>query len=418
MPTSPQHDDTMTPALADGPGTTGPLHGIRVLDLTSIVLGPLATQVLGDHGADVVKVETAEGDLVRANGVSRHAGMSSIFLAINRNKRSIVLDLKRAQGRALFLELAAGADVVVHNMRVQAMERLGLGYEQVRAVNPQVVYCVATGFGQDGPDRDKPAFDDIVQAACGLAALQAGADGVPAYVPSLVADKTAGLALANAILAALVHKARTGQGQQVEVPMFETLVAFNMAEHLGGLAFEPPTAPAGYGRILAGGRRPLPTADGHVAILPYVAQQWQRLFAQVGEAARLQAFDLADRYRVNQVVRALYGQLAELTPRRSTAEWIAVCEALDIPATRIYALDDLPAHPHLQAVGLFQTAQHPSEGTVRYVRPTARFGRTPASVRRQAPRVGQHTAAVLAELGYTAEQVATFMAPGGVAATG
>ncbi len=391
---------------------TGPLAGLRILDLTSIVLGPLATQILGDYGADVIKVEAVEGDLVRANGVSRHAGMSSIFLSINRNKRSIVLDLKREQGRALFLELAAGADVVVHNMRTQAMDRLGLGYAQVRAVHPQVIYCAATGFGQDGPDHARPAFDDIVQAASGLAALQRNSDGDPAYVPSLIADKAAGMAVANAILAALVHKARTGQGQHIEVPMFESIVAFNLAEHMGGMAFDPPVGPAGYSRILAGGRRPLRTADGHVAILPYTTDQWQRLFQHVGREDVLCPYDLSDRYRLNAVVRELYGELDTITRSRSTAEWMEICSQLDIPGTRVYGLDDLPSHPHLKAVDLFQVTEHPSQGRIRTMRPVARFSATPLSVRLHAPLLGQHTDSILAELGYTPEEIGAFRADG------
>lgn len=218
---------------------TGPLAGVRVLDLSSVVLGPLATQILGDYGADVIKVEGLEGDLMRANGVSKHRGMSSIFLSINRNKRSVAIDLKDVRGIAALRRAIVGVDVVVHNMRVAAIERLGLGYAAVSALKPDIVYCVATGFGQDGPDAARPAFDDVIQAACGLASLIGHDRDAPAYPPSLIADKTTGLALANAVLAALFHHARTGEGQYVEVPMLETMVAFAMAEHMSGLSFEP-----------------------------------------------------------------------------------------------------------------------------------------------------------------------------------
>ncbi len=240
---------------------TGPLAGVRVLDLTAVVLGPLATQILGDYGADAIKLEPLEGDLMRANGVSRQRGMSSIFLALNRNKRSLAIDLKRPEGLATVRRLLPTVDVLVHNMRSAAIERLGLGYSACAALNPRLLYCVASGFGEDSPDAGKPAFDDVIQAACGLAWLigqsSGQASGQPDYVPSLIADKTTGLALANAVLAALFERTQSGQGQYVEVPMFETMVAFTLAEHLGGLSFEPPAGPAGYARLLAGGRKPV-----------------------------------------------------------------------------------------------------------------------------------------------------------------
>jgi len=398
------------PGHAAGKARTGPLDGIRVLDLTSVVLGPLATQVLADLGADVIKVEGPEGDLMRANGVSQHAGMSSIYLALNRNKRSVVLDLKSADGAAALRELIAGADVLVHNMRVSAIERLGFGYAAVAALNPRIVYCVATGFGQDGPDRDKPAFDDIIQAACGLVALGSAADERPEYVPSLIADKTTGLALANAVLAALLHRERHGEGQQVEVPMLETMASFVLAEHLGGLTFDPAPAGAGYARLLQGGRRPARTRDGWICALPYTDRHWQGFFRAVGREDLGEKYDISSRAQRNANIRALYQHLGEITPERSTAEWMALFEALDIPATPIYALDALPAHPHLEAVGLFQRTEHPSEGPLREMRPAARFSATPLSLRRHAPRLGEHTAEVLAEAGLDEAVVARLAA--------
>jgi crotonobetainyl-CoA:carnitine CoA-transferase CaiB-like acyl-CoA transferase len=402
--------DTATPTTAQA--GKGPLSGIRVLDITTVVLGPLATQILGDYGADVIKIEGAEGDLMRANGVSRHPGMSSVFLALNRNKRSLALDLKQPAGREIFLELAARADVVVHNMRVPAIERLGLGYEAVRAIKPDIVYCAATGFGQDGPHGAKPAFDDIIQAACGMASLVGQANGIPDYVPSLIADKTAGMAVANAVLAALVHRVRTGQGQYIEVPMFETLVEFTLAEHMGGLAFSPALGSAGYGRIVSGGRKPAPTADGHIAMLPYSPRQWINLLTRVERTDLVKSYDIVDRQKLNAVVRDLYRELGKLTRLKTTAEWMAICEELDIPATPIYALDDLPDHPHLKAVGMFQSMNHPSEGPLRYVRPAVRFAATPASVRLPAPSLGQHSAEILASLGYSEQEIARMKSQG------
>jgi len=261
----------------------GPLDGVRVLDLTAVVLGPFATQILGDYGADVIKVEAPAGDRMRANGVARRPrGMSSIFLAINRNKRSLCIDLKQADGVAAIRRLLPTVDVLVHNMRPAAVERLGLGYDAAAALNPRLVYCVAPGFGQGGPDEAKPAFDDVIQAACGLAGLLGHDSGRPAYIPSLIADKTVGLALTNAVLAALFERTVSGRGQFVEVPMLETMVAFTLAEHLGGLSFHPPHGAAGYQRLLAGGRRPAPTRDGHVAMLPYSGEHWREFFRRAG----------------------------------------------------------------------------------------------------------------------------------------
>ena len=385
---------------------SGPLAGVRILDLTSVVLGPLATQILGDFGAEIIKVETPEGDLMRANGVSLHPGMSSVFLAINRNKRSLSVDLKQAEGKDVLRRLIPGMDVLVHNMRVAAIGKLGFGYEAVAALNPEIVYCVATGFGQDGPDRDKPAFDDIIQAACGLASFNGLGRDKPDYAPTLVADKTTGMALVNAVLAALFHRERTGHGQYVEVPMFETMVAFMLAEHLGGLTFDPAPSGAGYARLLGGGRKPAPTRDGYIAMLPYTGEHWAAFFNAAGRADLAAKYGVADRQARNANIVPMYADMAELTRQQTTAYWMEVCAKLDIPATPIYSADDLPEHPHLKAVGLFRSAQHPSEGPIRYVAPPTRFSATPAGVRFQAPVLGQHTGEILREAGYTEAEIA------------
>ena len=394
------------------PRATGPLAGVRVLDLTSVVLGPIATQILGDYGADVVKVESLEGDLMRSNGVSLHRGMSSIFLAVNRNKRSVAINLKTDAGRAAVQALIAGADVLVHNMRVAAIERLGLGYAAVQAINPKIVYCMATGFGQDGPDAHRPAFDDVIQAACGLAALTGHGREQPGYVPSLIADKTTGLVVVNAVLAALFHRERTGQGQQVEVPMFETMVAFTLAEHLGGLTFDPAPAKAGYARLLAGGRKPAPTRDGYVALLPYSGEHWVGLFEAGGRPDLIAKYQLHDRQERNGRITELYADLASVTREMATDDLLALCDALDMAATRLYGIDELQAHPQLQAVGLFQPLAHPSEGNTITLRPPTRFERTPASVRFGAPLLGQHSCELLAEAGVDANTLARWLADG------
>jgi crotonobetainyl-CoA:carnitine CoA-transferase CaiB-like acyl-CoA transferase len=384
----------------------GPLHGVRILDLTGVVFGPIATQALADMGADVVKIEGLTGDRMRANGVSVHRGMSSIYLALNRNKRSLAIDLKKPAGQQLLKRLIPSFDVFVHNMRVPAIERLGLGYEQVRALHPNVIYCAATGFGQSGPDNERPAFDDIIQAASGLTWLNSAGGKEPDYVPSLIADKTAGLVLANAMLGALLCRERTGIGQYVEVPMFETLVSFVLAEHLGGLTFVGGDKPAGYQRILAGGRRPARTADGFVAMLPYTEKHWKAFFAFVGREDLAAKYNMADRHERNARIAELYADMHSMTPLRTTAEWVERCRELDIPCTPIYALEELVDHPHLKAVDFFETVEHPTEGRIRRVRPTARFSETPLSVRSEAPTVGQHTDEVLAEFGLSADEIA------------
>ena len=405
----------MTEPFADAPSSplagalhkprTGPLAGVRVLDLTAVVLGPLATQILGDYGADVIKIEPLEGDLMRANGISRKRGMSSIFLAINRNKRSLAIDLKRPEGVAAILRLLPTVDVLVHNMRSAAMERLGLGYAACAACNPRLLYCVATGFGEDGLDAGKPAFDDVIQAACGLAELIGHESGQPDYVPSLIADKTTGLALANAVLAALFERSRSGLGQYVEVPMFETMVAFTLAEHLGGRSFEPPQGPAGYPRLLAGGRKPAPTQDGHVAMLPYTATHWQKFFNQMGRTDLSDKYGADDRHARNARVSELYADMASITRTMTTTDLLTLCRSLDIPATRLYGIDELTEHPHLKSVGLFESQQHPTVGAIVAVRPPTRFARTPAELALPAPELGEHSAAVLREAAFTEAEI-------------
>lgn len=377
---------------------SGPLAGIRVVDLTSVVLGPLATQILADYGADVIKVEGPAGDIIRSNGVSTHKGMGSIYLALNRNKRSIVLDLKQADGKEALRDLVRTADVLVHNMRVKAIEKLGFGYEAVRELNPRIVYCAATGFGQDGPHRDRPAFDDIIQASSGFVGVGSLGKDAPEYSPNLIADKTIGIFTANAVTTALFHRERTQQGQYVEIPMLETMASFVLAEHMAGLTFPGSTEPAGYKRIVRGGRRPYPTKDGWIGVLPYTEKHWIAFFNAVGKGELIEEFDIADRQKRNARIQEIYAALGSITPLKTTEEWLELCNTLDIPATRIYDLEDLPEHPHLKAVGLFEESTHPIVGTIRQIRPTIRFSATPLTIYRHAPALGEHTDEILAEL--------------------
>jgi crotonobetainyl-CoA:carnitine CoA-transferase CaiB-like acyl-CoA transferase len=387
------------------PEAAGPLAGIRVLDVTNVVLGPLATQTLGDYGAEVIKVESPAGDLMRSGSYMRRPGMASTFLGLNRNKRSLCIDLRQAEGAAALRRVVPSCDVLVHNMRVEAIERLGFGYAAVKALRPDIVYCVATGFDEDGPDAGKPAFDDIIQAASGLVAITGIGKDAPDFIPTLVADKMTGMAVVNAVLAALFHRQRTGQGQYVEVPMLETVTAFVMAEHLGGLTFEPP-GPVGYTRILGGGRSPSPTKDGHIGILPYTLDRWTALLKAVGRPELAELPMIKDREVRNARSKDVYALLATITRTRTTAEWMELCHELDIPAMPVYGLDELPRHPQLVATKLFQTAEHPTEGTVHYTRPATKFAATPASVRRLAPTLGQHNAEILREVGFTDDDIA------------
>lgn len=396
------------------PKPTGPLAGVRVIDMTGVLLGPLATQILGDYGADVIKVEPLEGDMIRANGAHKADGstaaLSSIFLAANRNKRSLAIDLKSEEGREAVRRLVKTADALIHNMRVEAIERLGFGYDAVRKIKPDIVYCAACGFGQDGPDRARPAFDDVIQAASGLVAVADVYAERPDYVSSLIADKTTGLALVNAFLAALFHRERTGQGQYVEVPMLETMAAFVLAEHMGGMTFEPREGPAGYARLMRGGRRPMRTRDGWLALLPYTAEHWTAFFSEIGRDDLVAV--AVNRPERNRRIKELYAAMEQALARRPTDDWLATCERLDIPATRLYALDDLPDHPHLAATNFFELHDHPTVGKIRMTRPPTKFSQTPASVRRLAPRLGEDSEEILREAGFREDAISAFFAAG------
>ena len=394
--------------------SNGPLTGIRILDLTSVVLGPLATQILGDYGAEIIKVESLEGDLMRTNGVNLAPGMSSIFLTINRNKQSLALDLKSEAGKSILRKLIPRVDAVVHNMRVSAIDKLGFGYDQVVKLNPQIVYCAATGFDQDGPDRDRPAFDDIIQAACGLASVNSLGKSRPDYISTLIADKTTGMALVNAVLAALLAKERSGQGQYVEVPMLETMVAFTLVEHMGGLTRNPATQNAGYSRVLSGGRQPSPTRDGYIAMLPYTNHHWESFFRDAGQEALGKELGASSRITRNANIQGLYAALHNITMTKTTSEWLEICDRLDIPATPIYTMEELPSHPQLQAVQLFTDEEHPDLGAIRYIRPPVKFTKTPAKVRHQAHRLGQDTESILIDLGYSQHEIESLVNQGAI----
>lgn len=395
----------------------GPLHGIRIIDVTTVLLGPYGTQMLADMGADVIKVEAPPtGDIARNMGTVRNAGMGGIFLNANRNKRSLALDLKQESAKEALRRLIPTADAFVHNMRPQAMAGLGFDYEAVSAIKPDIVYVGAYGFGQDGPYRAKPAYDDAIQASSGLASLFKRQDGQARYVPSAIADKVVGLTFSQAVAVALLHKERTGEGQFVEVPMLETLVSFNMVEHLNGCAYQPPIGTLGYQRVITPARRPFPTKDGFVCILPYSDKHWRNFFNAVGRPELMDDPRFSS-YRARiQSVDDLYGFIATVTPEKTTAEWVAVCEEAQIPSMPITDVEDLMEDEHLKAVGMFEKHHHPTEGETVLVRPPVKFAKSPASIRSHAPRFGEHGAEVLRELGYDDEAIAALSDTGALIA--
>ena len=376
----------------------GPLAGIRVVDMTTVAMGPYATQILGDMGADVVKVESPEGDVFRNAAPARHPGMGAAFMNFNRNKRSIVLDLKKADDKATMLSMVARADVFVSNTRPQALRKLGLDYASLSAAHPRLVHCGMCGFSEKGPYAGRPAFDDVIQAMSGLASLQGhNADSGPAYVNTIMADKCAGMTAAWAIAMALYERERSGLGQAIEVPMFETMVSFTMLEHLAGETFRPPASGMGYERLLTPNRRPYRTRDGYIGLLPYTSAQWQRFFTLAGAPHLIDDPRFADAEKRSENIDALYGALADLVAQRSTAEWLALLDGADIPMARILSLDEVLADPHLEAIGFFNESEHPTEGVVRSVGIPVTFSRTPGAVRRLAPRLGEHGDEVLRE---------------------
>jgi len=385
---------------------TGPLKGVKILDLTSVVFGAYATQMLGDLGADVIKVESPASGRGEGGDIMRWAGktpegapedLGPIFMTINRNKRSMLLDLTSAPAKAALRLLIEWADVFACSVRYDGLKRLGLGYEDVKAVRPDIVYVHGAGYGSDGPYAGEPAYDDLIQSASGLADLLPRTDGdpVPRLIPSLVADKVSGLFMTQAILAALYHREKTGEGQLVEVPMFECLTSFNLAEHMFGHVFDPPTGQWAYSRVANPNRKPFQTADGYIGLLPYNDKQWVAFFDAAGFGHHMQDPRFATQKARSENYHALYGLIEDITRTKPTAEWLALLKPLHIPVTKTNRLDDLMEDPHLKAVGFFERYEHPDAGPYFNMKPPLKFSRTPANVRRHPPRLGEHTAEVM-----------------------
>lgn len=377
------------------------LDGIRIIDLTTVIFGPYATQMLADLGADVIKVETPGGCISRYLGSSAGAPSDgSVHLTVNRGKRSIILDLKQPDDAATLRELIATADVFFHNVRAAAITRLGFDYAACRAIKDDIIYVHGAGFGQDGPYADLQAYDDVIQAASGATSLLPRVDGNPRprYLPSLIADKVAGHYGAQAILAALVHKLRTGKGQAAEVPMFECFTSFLMTEHLRDATLEPPLGPAGYPRQLDPLRQPFPTADGFISVVPYTPITTARLLNLIGSAGFLDRPDMAEARAKGTLMQEVWAETARKTPSRTTAEWLALFAEHDIPAMRAADLSEVTSDPHFTATGFFRPRDHPVVGPMREMRPPVRYSADPGRTLGFAPALGADGDAIRTEL--------------------
>src|ERR1700712_2785663 len=393
--------------------TMGPLEGVKVVDMTTVLMGPYATQMLGDYGAVVIKIETLDGDVTRLIGPTRHPGMGPVFLNTNRSKRSICLDLKKPAGRDAVLRLIASADVLVYNVRPQAMARLQLGYDVVSKINPRLIYAGVFGFGKGGPYAPNPAYDDLIQGATALPALMAQtSDGVPRYVPNALVDRIVGLTAVGAICASLVDRDRTGRGQRVDIPMFETMASFVMGDHMGGLTYQPPLDKGCYARHLSRDRRPYKTSDGYICVIVYNDKQWNNFFKAPGRDAlrRHPQFATFAGRAVN--IDTVYGELARIFEAQTTAEWTELLEKADVPVMPMHDLESILQDPHMVATEFFPVVDHPSEGRIRNMKVSATWSETPVEHTRLAPRLNEHGAEILREAGFSANEIAALVRDG------
>ncbi len=378
--------------------SAGPLSGMRIIDLTSVIMGPYATRILADMGADVIKIEGPEGDSFRSYGPFKNKGMGGSILNLHRNKRSVGLNLKDPADREALNRLIATADALIHNLRPGAASRLGLDWNNVSQYNPEIVLCAARGFASDGPYGHKAAYDDLMQAGSGFSALFDQLYGEPRYAPTSWCDKVAGQAIAYSVLGALIHKLRAGEGQAIEVPMFEVCIDFMLVEHFGALAFEPAKGPPGFKRQLALGRKPYRTSDGWACILPYSDRNWQDFFAFVGRPELGQEPRYAEIGSRVEHIEELYIIVETEARKHSIQAWMDFCDSVAIPAMPVLTFEEILEDDHAQATGMFTVVEHPTEGSYKHLRPPVRFARTPCELLRFAPHAGQHTQEVLDEV--------------------
>ena len=402
----------MSQTTPDAPGPAGPLAGVRILDLTTVILGPFATQILAQLGAQVIKVESPDGDNMRHVGPMRHAGMGHIFLNANAGKQSVVLDLKHPQGREAALRLADTCDVFISNVRPQALARLGLDHQSLRLRNPRLIHVSCCGFHQDGPDAARPAYDDLIQGATGIPWLmQAYGNPQPAYAPTTLSDRVTGLHTVYAVTTALYARTQTGQGQAVVVPMFEAMAQFILGDHMAGLTFEPPQGEPGYARLLTPHRKPYATQDGMLCVLIYNDKHWQNFFAAIGESEGLGRDPRFITHSARaQHIDAVYEEVGRIMTTRTTAQWRTLLDQADVPNMPMNSPADLLSNPQLRATGFVREEVHPTEGTLHTLgHPTQWSDTPPARHLSPAPRLGEHTRSVLASVGYSATEIETLL---------
>ena len=382
-----------------------PLKGIKILDLTAVVVGPVATWRLGQYGADIIKVENPSGDLMRGlGGMSPTGQHSGAYLHLNRGKRNISLDLKKSGGKDICQKLVEWADVVVANMRPDALERLGLDAHTIRSKYPEKIYCLITGYGTDGPYSGLPTYDSVLQGASGIAGLAMARDGKPAYVPMLICDHVVGEITAGAIMAALLQRHNTGKGASIEIPMFETMAAFVLQEHLAQQSFDPPVGPAGDLRLLSPHNQPVKTKDGYISFTINTDVQVQA-FLKVTEREML----LNDNRFTTVANRAKYvSEWFEVRgaplENKTTDEWLEIFRAADLPAMPCHTLETLPNDPHLKAVELLGYENHPTEGKTAVIRSTIQVDGDYPSARSTAAPCGWDTDEILSELGFSSTE--------------
>ena len=386
----------------------GALKGIKVLDLTSVGFGPYACQILGDYGAEIIKIESPDGDITRGIGPFRNDGMGHFFLNANRNKRSLVLDLKTAAAKKIFFSLVKSADVVMTSIRPEAMDRLGLGFEDCNKVNEKLIYVALVGFGQSGPYAKRPAYDDIIQGVSGMASMQGGRNGDPTFVNASICDKICSQIAAHATLAALYSRTNDGIGQLVEVPMFESMVGFNLVEHQSGMTFDPPIGARGYERSMAKHRKPYATLDGFVCALPYTTKHWQTFFSIMKREDLVNDPRVVDAKLRSERIAELYELVSELVKDWTTSDLLEALNIGDIPHGEATELDNLENDHHLTDIDFFRLVDHPSEGKIKLTSPPVNFSETPATINRLPPLLGEHNEEVLREIGYTDEEITRF----------